>query len=185
MSGGGILCRKAQLCCEGEGCSVGEQRCVRWGAVAGMGVRVRAPARAQGACVKPSAPPWFAVGPFSSPSETYQYYDLPFCQPDSKDNKLLTLGEVRRAGRARGAAAAPWHGGPRLRLRSRVCRQRCSSPTDPPSPVAGRRRQPHGGHALRPVLPRGQGEGDAVLPAPQQGRRQGVPHGARMPPRQR
>ncbi|KFM26763.1 Putative phagocytic receptor 1b [Auxenochlorella protothecoides] len=34
------------------------------------------------------------VGPFSSPSETYQYYDLPFCQPENKDNKLLTLGEV-------------------------------------------------------------------------------------------
>lgn len=34
------------------------------------------------------------VGPFSSPSETYQYYDLPFCQPTEKDNKLLTLGEV-------------------------------------------------------------------------------------------
>eukprot|EP00887_Chlorella_sp_A99_P003316 scaffold26.g3316.t1 len=34
------------------------------------------------------------VGPFSSPSETYQYYDLPFCQPEEKDSKLLTLGEV-------------------------------------------------------------------------------------------
>lgn len=34
------------------------------------------------------------MGPFSSPTETYQYYDLPFCQPESKDSKLLTLGEV-------------------------------------------------------------------------------------------
>lgn len=46
----------------------------------------------------PPAPPCAAVGPFSSPSETYQYYDLPFCQPYEKDNKLLTLGEVRRGG---------------------------------------------------------------------------------------
>jgi hypothetical protein len=38
--------------------------------------------------------PSIAVGPFSSPTETYQYYDLPFCQPKEKDNKLLTLGEV-------------------------------------------------------------------------------------------
>lgn len=38
------------------------------------------------------------MGPFSSPSETYQYYDLPFCQPENKDNKLLTLGEVRQLG---------------------------------------------------------------------------------------
>lgn len=35
-----------------------------------------------------------AVGPFSSPTETYQYFDLPFCQPKTKDNKPLTLGEV-------------------------------------------------------------------------------------------
>jgi hypothetical protein len=35
-----------------------------------------------------------AVGPFSSPTETYQYYDLPFCAPTEKDNKLLSLGEV-------------------------------------------------------------------------------------------
>ena len=34
------------------------------------------------------------VGPFSSPTETYQYFDLPFCQPKTKDNKPLTLGEV-------------------------------------------------------------------------------------------
>ncbi|GAB4814909.1 hypothetical protein N2152v2_001955 [Parachlorella kessleri] len=34
------------------------------------------------------------VGPFSNPSETYQYYDLPFCAPPEKDSKLLTLGEV-------------------------------------------------------------------------------------------
>lgn len=37
------------------------------------------------------------MGPFSNPSETYQYYDLPFCAPPSKDNKLLTLGEVSLA----------------------------------------------------------------------------------------
>jgi hypothetical protein len=35
-----------------------------------------------------------AVGPFASPTETYQYFDLPFCQPKTKDNKPLTLGEV-------------------------------------------------------------------------------------------
>lgn len=35
-----------------------------------------------------------AVGPFSSPTETYQYFDLPFCQPKKKDNKPLTLGEI-------------------------------------------------------------------------------------------
>jgi hypothetical protein len=34
------------------------------------------------------------VGPFESPTETYQYFDLPFCQPKTKDNKPLTLGEV-------------------------------------------------------------------------------------------
>ena len=35
-----------------------------------------------------------AVGPFASPTETYQYFDLPFCQPKTKDNKPLTLGEA-------------------------------------------------------------------------------------------
>ncbi|BDA41200.1 Transmembrane 9 superfamily member 3 [Coccomyxa sp. Obi] len=35
------------------------------------------------------------VGPFSNPSETYQYYDLPFCRPpDGLEHKIETLGEV-------------------------------------------------------------------------------------------
>ncbi|KAA6422087.1 MAG: phagocytic receptor 1b-like [Trebouxia sp. A1-2] len=35
------------------------------------------------------------VGPFSNPSETYQYYDLPFCRtPDGLEHKPETLGEV-------------------------------------------------------------------------------------------
>lgn len=36
------------------------------------------------------------VGPFSNPSETYQYYDLPFCRPEGGlEHKPETLGEVR------------------------------------------------------------------------------------------
>jgi hypothetical protein len=34
------------------------------------------------------------VGPTSSPTETYMYHDLPFCQPQTKDNKPLSLGDV-------------------------------------------------------------------------------------------
>eukprot|EP00271_Cylindrocystis_brebissonii_P004202 TRINITY_DN157_c0_g2_i2.p1 TRINITY_DN157_c0_g2~~TRINITY_DN157_c0_g2_i2.p1 ORF type:complete len:611 (-),score=90.12 TRINITY_DN157_c0_g2_i2:1534-3366(-) len=34
------------------------------------------------------------VGPFHNPSETYQYYDLPFCQPDKMMHKPEDLGEV-------------------------------------------------------------------------------------------
>ncbi|CAL5227062.1 g9965 [Coccomyxa viridis] len=35
------------------------------------------------------------VGPFSNPSETYQYYDLPFCRPEGGlEHKPETLGEV-------------------------------------------------------------------------------------------
>ncbi|KAK9803242.1 hypothetical protein WJX73_008999 [Symbiochloris irregularis] len=35
------------------------------------------------------------VGPFSNPSETYQFYDLPFCRPaDGLKHKPETLGEV-------------------------------------------------------------------------------------------
>eukprot|EP00891_Asterochloris_glomerata_P007011 jgi/Astpho2/7011/Aster-01865 len=35
------------------------------------------------------------VGPFSNPTETYQYYDLPFCRPpDGLEHKPETLGEV-------------------------------------------------------------------------------------------
>ncbi|KAK9806376.1 hypothetical protein WJX72_012132 [[Myrmecia] bisecta] len=35
------------------------------------------------------------IGPFSSPSETYQYFDLPFCRPpDGLEHKPETLGEV-------------------------------------------------------------------------------------------
>uniref|UniRef100_A0A7I4C5J2 Transmembrane 9 superfamily member n=1 Tax=Physcomitrium patens TaxID=3218 RepID=A0A7I4C5J2_PHYPA len=40
--------------------------------------------------------PLFAnkVGPFHNPSETYQYYDLPFCKPDHFVHKSEGLGEV-------------------------------------------------------------------------------------------
>lgn len=40
--------------------------------------------------------PLFAnkVGPFHNPSETYQYYDLPFCKPDHFVHKSEDLGEV-------------------------------------------------------------------------------------------
>ncbi|KAM7272467.1 hypothetical protein ACFE04_027130 [Oxalis oulophora] len=34
------------------------------------------------------------VGPLHNPSETYQYYDLPFCRPDNVEWKKETLGEV-------------------------------------------------------------------------------------------
>ncbi|DBA96073.1 TPA: Transmembrane 9 superfamily member 2 [Trebouxia sp. C0004] len=34
------------------------------------------------------------VGPFSNPSETYQYYNLPFCTPKDKEYKPEGLGEV-------------------------------------------------------------------------------------------
>ncbi|OIW08500.1 hypothetical protein TanjilG_03176 [Lupinus angustifolius] len=34
------------------------------------------------------------VGPFNNPSETYEYYDLPFCHPDPLIRKKESLGEV-------------------------------------------------------------------------------------------
>ncbi|XP_015872609.2 transmembrane 9 superfamily member 5 isoform X1 [Ziziphus jujuba] len=34
------------------------------------------------------------VGPFNNPSETYQYYDLPFCRPDPLIQKQESIGEV-------------------------------------------------------------------------------------------
>jgi hypothetical protein len=34
------------------------------------------------------------VGPYHNPTETYQYYNLPFCQPADKSYKLEDLGEV-------------------------------------------------------------------------------------------
>lgn len=34
------------------------------------------------------------VGPFHNPSETYRYYDLPFCSPDHVTEKKEALGEV-------------------------------------------------------------------------------------------
>ncbi|XP_020581503.1 transmembrane 9 superfamily member 2-like isoform X2 [Phalaenopsis equestris] len=34
------------------------------------------------------------VGPFHNPSETYRYYDLPFCKPDHINEKKEALGEV-------------------------------------------------------------------------------------------
>ncbi len=43
------------------------------------------------------AVPLFAnkVGPYHNPTETYQFYSLPFCQPEGgKEYKLEDLGEV-------------------------------------------------------------------------------------------
>ncbi|CAM6116820.1 unnamed protein product [Calypogeia fissa] len=34
------------------------------------------------------------VGPFNNPSETYRYFDLPFCRPDNYNEKREDLGEV-------------------------------------------------------------------------------------------
>ncbi|GAB2292811.1 Transmembrane 9 super member 2 [Dionaea muscipula] len=34
------------------------------------------------------------VGPFNNPSETYRYFDLPFCPPDRLEEKREALGEV-------------------------------------------------------------------------------------------
>uniref|UniRef100_A0A803R2N4 Transmembrane 9 superfamily member n=1 Tax=Cannabis sativa TaxID=3483 RepID=A0A803R2N4_CANSA len=34
------------------------------------------------------------LGPLNNPSETYQYYDLPFCHPDPIIRKKETIGEV-------------------------------------------------------------------------------------------
>ncbi|PQP99172.1 transmembrane 9 superfamily member 5 [Prunus yedoensis var. nudiflora] len=34
------------------------------------------------------------VGPLNNPSETYQYYDLPFCYPDPVIQKKESIGEV-------------------------------------------------------------------------------------------
>ncbi|KAL0005091.1 hypothetical protein SO802_012652 [Lithocarpus litseifolius] len=34
------------------------------------------------------------IGPFANPSETYRYFDLPFCSPDYVKEKKATLGEV-------------------------------------------------------------------------------------------
>lgn len=34
------------------------------------------------------------VGPFNNPSETYEYYELPFCKPDPIVKKIESLGEV-------------------------------------------------------------------------------------------
>uniref|UniRef100_A0A0D9XHA9 Transmembrane 9 superfamily member n=1 Tax=Leersia perrieri TaxID=77586 RepID=A0A0D9XHA9_9ORYZ len=34
------------------------------------------------------------VGPFHNPSETYRYFDLPFCAPDKVKDKIEALGEV-------------------------------------------------------------------------------------------
>ena len=40
------------------------------------------------------------VGPFHNPSETYMYFDLPFCEPkDGKQHKLEALGEVLQGDR--------------------------------------------------------------------------------------
>ncbi|CAL9080107.1 unnamed protein product [Musa acuminata var. zebrina] len=40
--------------------------------------------------------PLFAnkAGPFHNPSETYRYYDLPFCSPEHVTEKTEALGEV-------------------------------------------------------------------------------------------
>jgi len=33
------------------------------------------------------------IGPYSNPTETYQYYDLPFCRPEKMQHKHSSLGE--------------------------------------------------------------------------------------------
>ncbi|CAN4097587.1 unnamed protein product [Withania somnifera] len=40
--------------------------------------------------------PFYAnkVGPFFNPSETYAYFDLPFCRPDNLEKKKQSLGEL-------------------------------------------------------------------------------------------
>ncbi|XP_022944791.1 transmembrane 9 superfamily member 5-like isoform X1 [Cucurbita moschata] len=43
------------------------------------------------------------VGPLSNPSETYQYYELPFCRPDPLVQKKATLGEALNGDRLTGA----------------------------------------------------------------------------------
>lgn len=34
------------------------------------------------------------IGPFSNPSETYQFYNLPFCQPKKYERRHQRLGQV-------------------------------------------------------------------------------------------
>lgn len=36
----------------------------------------------------------FQVGPYSNPTETYPYYSLPFCRPDSMKRQSQQLGEL-------------------------------------------------------------------------------------------
>lgn len=43
------------------------------------------------------------VGPFNNPSETYRYFDLPFCSPDGVKDKSEALGEVLNGDRLVGA----------------------------------------------------------------------------------
>jgi len=43
------------------------------------------------------------VGPFHNPSETYRYFDLPFCPPDKVTEKREDLGEVLNGDRMVGA----------------------------------------------------------------------------------
>lgn len=37
---------------------------------------------------------WSQVGPYVNPSETYNYYDLPFCQHNSMEVPKQSLGET-------------------------------------------------------------------------------------------
>ncbi|CAG9464657.1 unnamed protein product [Pedinophyceae sp. YPF-701] len=39
------------------------------------------------------------IGPFSNPSETYRYYDLPFCQPEKLEKQKGGLGDAMDANR--------------------------------------------------------------------------------------
>ncbi|KAL7180978.1 hypothetical protein ACSBR1_039938 [Camellia fascicularis] len=45
------------------------------------------------------------VGPYHNPSETYSYYDLPFCLPEHVKEKKESLGEVLNGDRL---ASAPY-----------------------------------------------------------------------------
>ena len=42
----------------------------------------------------PDVPAGYQVGPYVNPSETYNYYDLPFCQHNSMEVPKQSLGET-------------------------------------------------------------------------------------------
>jgi hypothetical protein len=40
------------------------------------------------------------IGPYSNPTETYEYYSLPFCAPEVKEKKKQKMGEMLEGDRA-------------------------------------------------------------------------------------